>query len=102
MDTRKHTRHFLRPDADRVKRYLSDPSDTAWSEFREAYLAALATRFDEDRAVFDTLAERARREDIYIGCSCPTTDNPDVNRCHTVLALGFMRKRYPGLTIVFP
>lgn len=102
MDTRKHTRHFLRPDADLVKLYLSAPSNPAWSEFRKAYLASLATRFDEDRTGFDALAERARREDVYIGCSCPTTANPDVTHCHTVLALGFMRQRYPDLGIVLP
>jgi len=102
MDTRKHTRHCLRPDTDRVKLYLSDPSDTAWTEFREAYLALLAKRFDEDPSGFDALAEHARGGDVHIGCSCPTTDNPDVNHCHTVLALGFMRERYPDLEIVFP
>ena len=102
VDTRKHTKHFLRPDGKQVDAYLKDPSEAAWRRFRDAYLARLAERFAEDRSPFDALAERARDEDVYVGCSCPTKNNPDVRHCHTYLALGFMRERYPDLKITLP
>jgi hypothetical protein len=38
----------------------------------------------------------------HLGCSCPTAKNPDVMRCHTVLALRFMRAHYPALDIRYP
>lgn len=91
MDTRKHTRHCLRPDADRVREYLAAPSPRSWERFRSQHLALLAERFDADRRPFDAVAERARRERVLIGCSCPTKADPDVEHCQTVLALGFMR-----------
>lgn len=47
---------------------------------------------------FDGLA---RRPDVYLGCSCPTKTNPDVRRCHTWLALEFIRERCPDLDVRF-
>ena len=32
----------------------------------------------------------------------PPAKNPDVQRCHTVLALRFMMKRYPQLEVLLP
>jgi len=102
MDTRKHTRHCLRPAAEMVNRFLADDPNYTWEQFREEYMRLIADRFSEDRQPFDRLAERARREDVYLGCSCPTKKNPDVNHCHTVLALEFMQQQYPDLTVAFP
>jgi hypothetical protein len=102
VDTRKHTRHVLRPEAEQVAQLFEDPSAAAFSRFREAYRATIAARFAHDRAPFDALARQAQNEDVYLGCSCPTQKNPDVNRCHTVLALHFMHEHYPKLRVVFP
>ena len=100
QDARKHTRHVLRPSkamVDAVLGHADEPS--AWRTFEKAYRALLAARFSEDRAPFDALADLARREDVYLGCSCPTAKNPDVRRCHTTLALAFMKVKYPGLDV---
>lgn len=102
QDTRKHTRHILRPDRDAVARYLADPSDARWEEFRAAYLSALAGRLAHDPAPFEELAALARSTDVYLGCSCPTARNPDVRRCHTMLALRFMKRHFPDLEVVLP
>ena len=102
QDTRKHTRHCLRPAAELVARFLDAPGDGAWSQFEAEYAAALEQRFTDDPSPFDRLAELASREDVYLGCSCPTKKNPDVWHCHTVLALGFMRRKYPELEVVMP
>ena len=102
LDTRRHTRHCLRPKRDIVDAYLADPSEASWRTFRQAYLREIQLRYAADPAPFDQLAELAAREDVYLGCSCPTKKNPDVHRCHTVLALGFMRERYPQLKITMP
>ena len=101
-DTRKHTRHVLRPDAERVVAYLEAPGDEAWEVFAEAYRSLLAARYGEDPRPFDALAGRARQGDVYIGCSCPTAANPDPRRCHTTLALQFMHERYPDLEVEIP
>ncbi len=102
MDTRRHTRHFLRPQGELVDTYLGNPTDAAWVAFAAAYRATLEKRFARSAVEFDALAERARSENVYIGCSCPTRKNPDVRRCHTVLALEFMNERYKDLEVVFP
>ena len=102
QDTRKHTRHVLRPEADEVQRYLADPSAAAWKQFRDVYLDLLDARFTHDRAPFDAIADLARQGDVFLGCNCPTAANPDVKRCHTTLALRFMRERYRDLVVQLP
>jgi uncharacterized protein YeaO (DUF488 family) len=102
MDTRKHTRHLLRPPAPSVEAVLRDGSDAAFRRFARVYTAELEARFRQNRAGFDELAETARHADVYLGCSCPSRANPDVRRCHTVLALTFMKKKYPNLRVVSP
>ncbi len=101
-DTRKHTRHVLRPTDAIVNVYLAHGDDAAWAKFERAYGALLKERFRKERERFDELAERAREGDVFIGCSCPTKKNPDVMRCHTVLALRFMKAMYPDLDVRFP
>ena len=102
MNTRKHTRHCLRPSVEVVTRFL-DPNDAyGWDQFKEDYLSLVQQRFAENRSLFDQLAERARHEDVYLGCSCPTKSNPNVQHCHTWLALKFMAARYPDLEVIFP
>jgi len=102
QDTRKHTRHILRPTAKMVATFLGDGSESAWQAFREEYLRLLEGRFDADRRPFDELAELAKERDVYLGCSCPTQKQPDVHCCHTLLALEFMGERYGGLSIQWP
>jgi hypothetical protein len=102
QDTRKHTRHVLRPTAALVRDYLAAPSDAAWRRYAKAYRTLIAERFREDRSAFDELAALARTEDVYLGCSCPTKHNPDVRHCHTWLALEFMRAHYPDLDVRMP
>ena len=102
QDTRKHTRHVLRPEADDVLAYLEAPSEAAWKRLKRAYRATLDERLAQAPEAFDRLAELARAGDLWLGCSCPTARNPDVNRCHTVLALEFLAERYPGLEVRWP
>ena len=102
QDTRKHTRHFLRPRAEAVAAYLAEPTDAAWHEFEADYLRVLAQRLAADATPFDDLAKLATETDVYLGCSCPTAKNPDVARCHTVLALQFMQQQYRNLKVTFP
>ncbi|MGA9520493.1 MAG: hypothetical protein WBV82_03465 [Myxococcaceae bacterium] len=102
QDTRKHTRHILRPPEGLVLDYLSAPSDAAWRALAREYRAELERRFHDDRTAFDALANLARREDVHLGCSCPTKRNPDVRHCHTWLALEFMHAHYPDLDVRMP
>jgi uncharacterized protein YeaO (DUF488 family) len=102
QDTRKHTRHILRPSAELVTQFLSQPSSKGFSTFRAGYLALLEARFAESRTGFDALAEQARHADVYLGCNCPTAQQPDVRHCHTYLALGFLAKHYPDLRVQLP
>ena len=102
QDTRKHTRHCLRPREEMVLQYLANPSAEAWARFETSYLREIQRRWEADPTPFDELAELAAAKDVYLGCSCPTSKNPDVNRCHTVLALKFMKARYPALEVEFP
>jgi hypothetical protein len=99
QDTRKHTRHVLRPEAVLVQGLLEDPREASFRRFRRAYLALLEQRFRGDRRPFDELAELARDADVYLGCNCPTTRQPDVRRCHTSLALAFMKRHYRSLDV---
>lgn len=98
-DTRKHTRHVLRPEPELVEALLSDPSPTSFEAFRRGYLELLERRFALERHRFDALAELASESDLFIGCNCPSLRQPDVTRCHTSLALGFFREHYPGLDV---
>jgi hypothetical protein len=103
QDTRKHTRHVLRPPAELVTEFLADPgAPGAWSRLSKSYLATLEQRFNSERHKFDELAEAARAQDVFLGCSCPTTKNPSVKHCHTWLALEFMHEKYPNLKVRFP
>jgi uncharacterized protein YeaO (DUF488 family) len=103
QDTRKHTHHVLRPTPELVEKALGGPGDdAAWRAFAKGYRALLETRFRADRAPFDALAETARANDVWLGCSCPTAKQPDVRRCHTALALAFMKERYPDLAVRMP
>ena len=102
QDTRKHTHHVLRPTEAMVTAYLGAPGDATWEHLRTAYRALLAARFAEDRRPFDAITELARHEDVYLGCSCPTQQNPDVRRCHTWLALEFFREHYDDLDVRMP
>ncbi len=101
MDTRKHTRHFLRPERRDVEALIADPSEQGFHRFERQYLAAIAHRFKQDRSPFDALVARASEVDVFLGCSCPTSWNP-VQHCHTVLALRFMKKKYPRLRVQMP
>lgn len=102
QDTRKHTRHCCRPSAEQVATYLAAPGEAAWARFSAVYRALLAARFAEDPAPFEALAERARADAVWLGCSCPTQANPDPRRCHTALALEFFAERFPDLEVVDP
>ena len=102
IDTRKHTRHFLRPEASSVATLMADPEPAAFRRFAAEYRATLAQRFALDRRPFDELAARAQRTDVFLGCNCPTRWNPDVRHCHTVLALEFMKRHYPSLGVRKP
>ncbi len=102
LDTRKHTQHCLRPSAESVETLLEDPSPQAFERFAREYRATLTQRYAADRQPFDELAQAAMHEDVYLGCNCPTRWNPDVNHCHTVLALSFMKQKYPKLVVKFP
>jgi hypothetical protein len=102
QDTRKHTRHCLRPSAEIVTGFLQRPDEAGFVRFRAAYLELLEARFRADRSPFDALVEMARENDVFLGCNCPTEKQPDVKHCHTVLALGFLEEHYPGLPVRWP
>lgn len=102
QDTRKHTRHILRPPAALVTEYLSQPTQMSWQTFSLEYLACIQKRFAESPAAFDGLADLAREQDVFLGCSCPTAANPQVNHCHTWLALEFMQAQYADIDVTFP
>ena len=102
IDVRKHRGHLLSPEPAMVIDYLAAPGDAAFDRFARSYRALLEERFAAQRDRFDALAAEARAGDVYLGCNCPTKANPRVERCHTVLALAFMRDRYPDLDVRFP
>jgi len=101
-DTRKHTRHCLRPTPELVASVDAESPKSVWADYARDYEALLEHRFAQDRRPFDALHERAKHADVYIGCSCPSAKNPDVQRCHTVAALKFMKARYRDLRVVLP
>ena len=102
QDARWRTKHPLRPTEEIVKVLLAAPDEQAWAKYRRAYVELLNERFSQDRASFDKLADMARTSDVYVGCNCPTRLNPRVEHCHTVLALEFMKKKYPSLPVRLP
>lgn len=102
QDARKHTRHILRPTAQMVKCVLSAADAAAFQHFATEYRELLGARFAAEPTRFDDLAALATIHHVYVGCSCPTRTNPDVLRCHTTLALAFMKERYPELDVLFP
>ena len=102
QDTRKHTSHPLRPTPEIVEKLLAEPTHEVWLGFRDEYLAVLKERYAEDPTPFERVADKAREDDVYLGCSCPTKAQPHVGQCHTVLALRFMQEKYPDLDVVFP
>ena len=102
QDTRKHTRHCLRPEAKSVFRYLAEPSDAAWIEFEGNYRQLIEARFQDDPEPFRALARLATVEDVFLGCSCPTRANPNPWYCHTRVALEFMKERFPELEVQLP
>lgn len=102
IDTRKHTGHVLSPEPELVEALFADLNAASFARFARAYRELLDQRFRKQRAAFDELADLARAEDVYIGCNCPTAKQPDVKRCHTTLALQFMREKYKGLRVVLP
>lgn len=102
QDTRRHTKHPLRPSRDMVEEYLAEPTESAWRRFEQEYLALLEERFASDRGPFDHLADLARKQDVFLGCSCPTKKNPRVDHCHTYPALQFMMRKYPDLDVRLP
>jgi uncharacterized protein YeaO (DUF488 family) len=102
QDTRWRTKHVLRPTKEMVSEYVAAPGKQAWMRFRKAYLKLLEQRFRDDRKEFDKFAQLARDNDVFLGCSCPTKKNPRVDRCHTYLALEFVRRKYPDLHVEFP
>lgn len=100
QDSRKHTRHCLRPTAEMVEAFLVDPSAAAWKDLKREYLALLNGRYAEDPTPFRELSDLAMKNDVFIGCNCPTAKNPDPKHCHTILALSFMKKKFPKLNVI--
>lgn len=101
-DTRKHVKaHVLAPTKDMVTRYLSQPTLDTWQWFQREYLLELQKRADERPEEFEELRRLAQTGDYYLGCSCPTPRNPLPCRCHTIVALEFMKERYPDLNVEF-
>lgn len=101
QDTRKHTKHVLRPTPELVASVVGNAA-ADWKAFATAYRKLLDERFAAERERFDDLAALATEEAVHLGCSCPSAANPDVQRCHTTLALAFMKKRYPKLDVRMP
>ena len=102
QDTRKHTQHVLRPPGGLVVAFLKGDGSVTWDNFRDQYLRCLEDRFENDPGTFEDLAALATAERVFLGCSCPTKKNPNVNRCHTILALEFMNGKFPSLHVEFP
>jgi hypothetical protein len=101
IDVRKHTKHVLAPEPRAVEAFLEDPSAGGYRRFAAEYRKLLAARYKSRRGEFDALAADAVDEAVYIGCNCPTAKNP-IEHCHTVLALQFMKKKYPKVRVVMP
>jgi hypothetical protein len=102
IDVRAHREHVLSPARSEVAALLAEPSDAQFARFRCSYIELLERRFAADRSAFDALARVAQDMDVYLGCNCPTRRNPDVQHCHTTLALRFMQRKYPQLRVRLP
>jgi len=102
QDCRWRTRHILRPTEEMVECFLQDTTSAGFKQFQRAYRALLAERYKEDPEPFCDLAKLAERENVYLGCNCPTAKNPNVQHCHTWLALEFMQQTFPKLKVCFP
>jgi hypothetical protein len=102
IDIRAHRAHVLSPERAMVETVLANPNAAQFSAFARAYETLLEERFGQSRPAFDALAQAAREGDVYLGCNCPTNKNPDVRRCHTTLALRFLKKKYPKLAVELP
>src|SRR5262245_43915699 len=102
QDCRWRTRHPLRPTKELVDQFLASPRDDTWRRYAKDYMALIERRFAENRTPYDDLSELAKKNDVYLGCSCPTKANPQAGHCHTLMALRFMKKKYPSLTVKAP
>ncbi len=102
VNTTWAVKHFLSPSKEMVDKYIGSPSVEAWEEYKKLYLDLIKIRFSNNPLPFERLAKQAIDEDVYLGCYCPTKINPDVYKCHTILALKFMEQHYPDLDVVFP
>lgn len=103
QDTRKHTQHFLAPTPEMVAAVFgARGSARAWGSYAEAYRALLESRYAADPKRFALLATMSKWHDVWLGCSCPSSKNPDVGRCHTILALRFLKQRFPEIDVVLP
>jgi len=102
QDSRWRTRHILRPTQEMVDDYLANPNDEAWLRFKDEYLELLKTRQLEEPERFVELASLSSGNSVFIGCSCPTAKQPMIERCHTWLALEFIRQNYPEAKVRFP
>jgi|ERR1043166_1125888 hypothetical protein len=99
QDTRWRSKHPLRPSKELVLGYLANPTKKAWDDYVANYMELLEGRFRTNRGPFNDLAELAAKEDVFIGCSCPTKKNPTPGHCHTHLALRFMKRKFPRLAV---
>lgn len=102
IDITAYRKHLLSPIREMVQEYLKNPTLEAWKECDRKYIKLLKERFASRRQEFDELRDLAIKQDVHIGCYCPTKANPDVYQCHTVLALRFMKEKYPELNVRFP
>ena len=101
-DIRAHRDHLLSPTREMVHAFLAEPTLEAWNALEKMYAEMLESRFVTRRDEFDELAFTAMMCDVFLGCSCPTKTNSDVRKCHTVLAIKFMKEKYPDLPIEIP
>ncbi|MBK7092877.1 MAG: hypothetical protein IPH59_14355 [bacterium] len=102
LDTRKNHNYVFCPTPEMVEAYFNDMTPKGWKLFTKNYRRLLQERFETRREEFDKWATVAAESDLFLGCSCPTERNPNLEQCHTWLALEFMQKKYPKLKIEFP
>lgn len=100
-DSRKHTSHVFAPAKELVISYLRNPTLESWQTFQREYIRILRERLLSMPEKFEGIHRHAESGNYYIGCNCPTRTNPFLCRCHTVLALEFMKETYPDLEVDF-